>query len=64
MFKTGQKVRRNPRIWKKDTTVFTVVRIESGRVYIQKPGKTDCPWTGKLVPHEPVAYQTNELIPA
>lgn len=64
MFKIGQKVRRNPRIWKKDPTVFTVVRIENGLLYIQKPGRDECPWTGKLVPHEPIAYQRNELVAA
>ena len=62
MFKIGQKVRRNPRIWKKDPTVFTVVRIEGTRIYVQKPGRDECPWTGKLVPFSPMPYQTNELV--
>ena len=64
MFKIGQKVRRNPRIWKKDSTTFTVVRIENGLLYIQKPGRDECPFTGKLVPHSPMPYQLNELVSA
>lgn len=62
--KVNDKVRRNPRIWKGDKTIFTIVRIEGGKFYIQRPGKTECPWTGKRVPHDPMPYQANEIVPA
>jgi hypothetical protein len=64
MFKVGQKVRRNPRIWKNDPTVFTVTRLDNGLIYVQKPGRDECPWTGKLVPFLPMPYLTKELVAA
>lgn len=64
MFKLHAKVRRNPRVWKKDTTTFTIVRIEGGSFYCQRPGKTECPWTGKQVPHDPRPYLASELVAA
>ena len=62
MFKLNAKVRRNPRIWKNDKTIFTVVKIEGDSIWCQRPGKTECPWTGKQVAHEPMPYLANELV--
>ena len=64
MFKVKQKVRRNPRVWKKDSTVFTVVAIKDGLFMCQRPGKTECVWTGKMVAHQPMPYQADELVAA
>jgi hypothetical protein len=64
MFKLNQKVRRNPKIWRNDTVTFTVVGIEGSRFICQRPGKTKCPFTGKLEPHQPMSYTKAELIAA
>jgi len=62
MFKLNQKVRRNPKIWRGDTAVFTVVGIEGSRLICQRPGKAKCPFTGKLEPHQPMSYMKSELV--
>lgn len=64
VFKVNDKVRRNPKIWKRDDTTFTVVRIEGSKCYVQRPGKTECPWTGKQVPHDALPYEARELVKA
>lgn len=61
MFKIGQTVRRNPKVWRNETTTFKVVAIKGDRFMIQKAGKTKCPFTGKLVPHTPYGYLAKEL---
>ena len=64
MFKINQKVRRNPKIWRNDATVFTVVGVEGNKFLCQRPGKERCPFTGKLQPHMPMPYLKSEIIPA
>jgi hypothetical protein len=64
MFKINQRVRRNPKIWKNDAAVFTIVAIEGNRFICQRPGKSKCPFTGKLEPHQPMSYMKAELVAA
>ena len=64
MFKLKSKVRRNPRIWKNDKTVFTIVKIEDGQYFCQRAGKTRNFFTGEMEAHKPMPYLTNELIAA
>lgn len=64
MFKLNQKVRRNPKIWRNDKTIFTVVAIEGNRILCQRRGKERCPFTGKLEAHQPMPYQRSELVAA
>lgn len=64
MLKLNAKVRRNPRVWKNDTTVFTIVSIRGNEFLCQRAGKTECPWTGKQVPHDPRPYLASELVAA
>lgn len=64
MFKLNQKVRRNPKFWPNDKTVFTIVAIEKGRFVCQRPGKTRCPFTGEMEAHQPMPYTKSELIAA
>lgn len=64
MFKLNQKVRRNPKIWRNDKTVFTIVAIEGALIMCQRPGKERCPFTGKMQAHQPRPYTVNELVAA
>ena len=64
MFKVNTKVRRNPRIWKNDTAVFTVVQIAGGKFLCQRSGKTRNTFTGKLEAHTPMPYSASELVAA
>lgn len=66
MFKINQKVRRNPKFWPNDKTVFTIVAVdaEKGRFMCQRAGKTRCPFTGAMEPHQPLSYLKSELIAA
>jgi len=61
MFKPNQIVRRNPKIWRNDKAQFKVISVKGKEVVVQRLGLTECPWTGKQVPHDPMPYQTNEL---
>lgn len=61
MFKPNQTVRRNPRIWRNDKARFKVLEVSAEGVLVQRIGMTDCPWTGKQVPHQPMTYQPKEL---
>lgn len=61
MFKIGQVVRRNPKVWRNDKSTFKVVAIKGDRFMIQQEGKTKCPFTGKLVAHTPFGYLAKEL---
>lgn len=63
-FKVGDKVKRNPKIWRNDKAIFTIVGTQGPRFVCQRPGKTRCPFTNKLEPYQPLPYQANELIPA
>jgi hypothetical protein len=64
MFKLNQQVRRNPKIWKNDKTIFTIVGIQGQRFLCQRPGKERDPFTGKLEPHQPLPYMKSELVAA
>lgn len=64
MFKVNQKVRRNPKFWPNDKTIFTVVSVENGRFVCQRPGKTRCPFTGTMEPHQPMSYLKSEIVAA
>lgn len=61
MFKPNQIVRRNPKIWRNDKAQFKVLSIKGTTAVVQRLGKTECPWTGKQVPHDPMTYQLKEL---
>jgi hypothetical protein len=61
MFKVGQQVRRNPKIWRNDNTTFTVLAIKGTTITVQRAGKTRNPFTGKLEAHLPMPYLTKEL---
>ena len=64
MFKLNQQVRRNPKIWRNDKAVFTVVGVEGNRIMCQRPGKGRNPFTGKMEAHAPMPYMKSELIAA
>ena len=64
MFKLNAKVRRNPRVWKNDTTIFTVIGVEGKEFYCQRSGKTRNTFTGKLEAHQPMPYLASELVAA
>lgn len=64
MFKVNQKVRRNPKFWPNDKTIFTIVAVENGRFVCQRPGKTRCPFTGTMEPHQPMSYLKSEIVAA
>lgn len=64
MFKVNQKVRRNPKIWKNDKTIFTIVAVKNGLFMCQRPGKARCPFTGEMEPHQPMPYQKTEIVAA
>ncbi len=64
MFKVNQKVRRNPKVWPNDKTVFTIVAVEKGRFLCQRPGKERCPFSGEMKPHLPMPYLKSELVAA
>jgi hypothetical protein len=62
MFKINQQVRRNPKIWRNDKTIFTIVSIEGNRIMCQRPGKERNTFTGKLEAYAPMPYMKSELI--
>lgn len=62
MFKLNQQVRRNPKIWRNDKTVFTVVGIEGARILCQRPGKERNTFTGKLEAYAPMPYLKSEIV--
>lgn len=61
MYKPNQLVRRNPKIWRNDTAQFKVISVSGKVALVQRLGMTECPWTGKQVPHDPTPYQFKEL---
>lgn len=61
MFKLNQTVRRNPKIWRNDNAVFTIVSIEGNKFMCQRAGKDRCTFTGKLQPYPPMPYLAKEL---
>ena len=62
-FKVGATVIRDPKIWRKDTKLFTVREVRDGMVWIAPKGvtKEKCLWTGKMIPISAVPYQASEL---
>jgi hypothetical protein len=61
MFKVGQTVRRNPKIWRNDTAKFKVLSIEGNNIIVQRTGKERNTFTGKLEAHQPMPYMAKEL---
>ena len=62
-FPIGAIVRRDPKVWKKESTLFVVVAHDGDRIRIQKQGQKPepCVWTGKLVMPTAQGYLPCEL---
>jgi hypothetical protein len=61
MFKIGQTVRRNPKIWRNDKATFKVLAINGTEITVQRIGKDRNTFTGKLEAHQPMPYMAKEL---
>lgn len=61
MFKIGQTVRRNPKIWRNDKATYKVLAINGNELTVQRTGKERNTFTGKLEPHRPQPYLAKEL---
>ena len=63
-FTVGQRVKRNPKVWKNDATIFTVVAVKGKHFMVQRPGKIKDVWTGKMRAPDPMPYLQSELVAA
>jgi hypothetical protein len=64
--KVGIRVKRDPRVWKKDKKIFIISAIKGGLAWIVNADmkKEVCVWTGKMVAPSAMPYQPGELVAA
>lgn len=62
MFKIGQTVKRNPKIWRNDKVKLKVIGFKGKAIMTQQAGKTRNFFTGEMEAHQPMPYLAQELV--